>query len=303
MADSLGQKLRQAREERDISISEVAEQTRISALYLQAIEEDDYSTLPGGIFNKGFVKSFAKYVGVDEHEALQDYAKIIATQESADGDPLNYRPEVLTDDSRRGSMLPTIIFAVIILGLMAWGIHALVKYVQSMESSTSGNDSLAASNVKTDSTPDANTNANSNTKESEPLPDTDTIKLKVTTSAEELAIVSTADGKRETMLLNTDVRERIIEAEESVKLNYYKGLADTVSLELNGRKIAAPAVPPGYRDNGLIYEINKDNIKKILQDGKIEIGGPPAAVPNANTGSAPGANTTGRSNSNTANAR
>ena len=84
MPESLGEKLRQAREERSISISEVAEQTRISALYLEAIENDDYRTLPGGIFNKGFVKSFAKYVGIDEQEALQDYARLSEIQQDDD---------------------------------------------------------------------------------------------------------------------------------------------------------------------------------------------------------------------------
>ena len=82
MSTTLGEKLRQAREERGISISEVAEQTRISSLYLKFIEEDNYKPLPGGIFNKGFVKAYAKYVGLDEQEALQDYARVIATNES-----------------------------------------------------------------------------------------------------------------------------------------------------------------------------------------------------------------------------
>ena len=69
MSLTLGEKLRQAREERGISIREVSEQTRISSLYLEAIENDNYKTLPGGIFNKGFVKSYAKFVGFDEQEA------------------------------------------------------------------------------------------------------------------------------------------------------------------------------------------------------------------------------------------
>ena len=72
MSLTLGEKLRQAREERGISISEVAEQTRISAHYLESIENDDYRPLPGGIFNKGFVKSYAKFIEIDEQEALQD---------------------------------------------------------------------------------------------------------------------------------------------------------------------------------------------------------------------------------------
>src|SRR5438045_1412032 len=101
MSLTLGEKLRQAREERGISISEVAEQTRISPHYLDSIENDDYRTLPGGIFNKGFVKSYAKYVGIEEQEALQDYSHLTASQQGEGApseEPKTYRPEVLTDD-------------------------------------------------------------------------------------------------------------------------------------------------------------------------------------------------------------
>src|SRR5690606_16278530 len=99
MAETLGEKLRQAREERGISISEVAEQTRISPLYLESIEKDDYKILPGGIFNKGFIKSYAKFIGYDEHQALSEYQKAVAAAEEANEPDLKvYRPEVLTDD-------------------------------------------------------------------------------------------------------------------------------------------------------------------------------------------------------------
>ena len=66
MSLTLGEKLREAREERGFTIADVAEQTRISSMYLESIENDDYRILPGGIFNKGFVKTFAKFVGIGE---------------------------------------------------------------------------------------------------------------------------------------------------------------------------------------------------------------------------------------------
>ena len=118
MAESLGEKLRQARKERGISISEVAEQTRISPLYLESIENDDYRALPGGIFNKGFVKSFAKYVDLDEEDAMREYALIGETQDELKNESsssLYHRPQVLTDDKSGPSMFPTIIFAFVIL--------------------------------------------------------------------------------------------------------------------------------------------------------------------------------------------
>ncbi|HEY0458678.1 MAG TPA: helix-turn-helix domain-containing protein, partial [Pyrinomonadaceae bacterium] len=156
MSLTLGEKLRQAREERGISISEVAEQTRISPHYLDSIENDDYRTLPGGIFNKGFVKSYAKYVGLDEQEALQDYSHLIASQEggTVSEEPKTYKPEVLTDDRTSGSTLPTIIFAAIILGLMAWGLIKLVDYIQNQQSQPAANANTAG-NSNT-----ANINAN-----------------------------------------------------------------------------------------------------------------------------------------------
>src|SRR6266436_8105484 len=108
MSLTLGEKLRQAREERGIPLSEVAEQTRISSLYLQSIENDDYKPLPGGIFNKGFIKSYAKYVGIDEQEALLDYSRVLAQHETGEPDNLTpYKPEVLTDDRNGSSMVPT----------------------------------------------------------------------------------------------------------------------------------------------------------------------------------------------------
>lgn len=301
MAETLGEKLRQAREDRDISISEVAEQTRISALYLEAIENDDYRTLPGGIFNKGFVKSFAKYVGIDEHEALQDYAQIVADHESSqpESQPSNYRPQVLTDDSRSGSMLPTIVLAVLILGLMAWGILALVRYVQSPEQPSGGDEQVQAANVNTETTPDAATNGNTNSNsQSDTLPPTDTIKLKIaTTTGDLLSVTAVADGKAQSVELNSASNERVIEAKESVRLSYYKGLAEIVSLELNGRKIDTPVPPPDYRKNGLEYEINMGNIKKILTERKIDLGGASNVDANSNTVTAADKpNTAGKTN-------
>ncbi len=53
---SLGEQLRRARMERGVGLREVSEQTRITMSNLEAIEADDFKPLPGGIFNKSFVK-------------------------------------------------------------------------------------------------------------------------------------------------------------------------------------------------------------------------------------------------------
>src|SRR3954452_20562881 len=133
MTLTLGEKLRQAREERGFTVSEVSEQTRISSLYLESIENDDYSILPGGIFNKGFVKSYAKFVGINEQEALLDYSNLISQNEetaAAAEQPKPYRPQVLTDGGQGRSMVPTAITAIVILALMTAGVLWLLRYRQ-----------------------------------------------------------------------------------------------------------------------------------------------------------------------------
>src|SRR6266446_6065876 len=87
MATSIGEKLRLARETRGIALRDISEQTRISMRYLEAIESDDYRRLPGGIFNRSFIRAYAKHIGYDEQEAIEEYARtLIEHGESTDDD-------------------------------------------------------------------------------------------------------------------------------------------------------------------------------------------------------------------------
>ena len=270
MASTLGEKLRQAREARDISISEVAEQTRISPLYIESIENDDYRPLPGGIFNKGFVKSYAKVVGVDENEALADYLKIITQQEGVqDDEPKTYRPEVLTDDRRSSSTLLTIIFAVVILGLMTWGILALVSYVKenSFQATTpTPTNTNNSTNSNTADSSQTNTNANV----SQPMPSTNEIKVEIKPTAEKINVTSIVDGKKVSEDVLPDA-PKTYTGQQSVRILYYRGFtADKVQITLNGKQVTPPNPPA--KGNNIIIEINKDNISQILQSGQIIVG-------------------------------
>jgi cytoskeletal protein RodZ len=68
-----GKKFRLAREAKDISLDDVSNVTKISARMLQAIEEDHFDQLPGGVFNKGFIRAYAKHLGLNAEEAINDY--------------------------------------------------------------------------------------------------------------------------------------------------------------------------------------------------------------------------------------
>jgi cytoskeleton protein RodZ len=70
---SFGEKLRLEREKRNITLDQVSVSTKIGLRMLRALEENQFNQLPGGIFNKGFVRAYARVVGLDEEQTIADY--------------------------------------------------------------------------------------------------------------------------------------------------------------------------------------------------------------------------------------
>jgi cytoskeletal protein RodZ len=68
-----GDKFRKAREKKGISLDDVSNVTKISSRMLQAIEEEHFDQLPGGVFNKGFIRAYARHVGLNDEEAVNEY--------------------------------------------------------------------------------------------------------------------------------------------------------------------------------------------------------------------------------------
>ena len=91
---SFGEKLKLEREKRDITLDQVSSSTKIGKRMLQALEEDRFSQLPGGIFNKGFVRAYARVVGLDEDQVVADYLE-------ASGDAPTVMPDTVGHDHVR----------------------------------------------------------------------------------------------------------------------------------------------------------------------------------------------------------
>jgi cytoskeletal protein RodZ len=80
---SLGQELKKQRESRNISLDEMASSTKIGGRYLEALEQDRFDAMPGGFFIKGILRTYAKYVGLDESEVLAKYKEAGVLDEPA----------------------------------------------------------------------------------------------------------------------------------------------------------------------------------------------------------------------------
>jgi len=70
---AFGDKFRKEREKKGISLDDVSNVTKIGSRMLQAIEEEQFDRLPGGVFNKGFIRAYAKHLGLNDEEAVADY--------------------------------------------------------------------------------------------------------------------------------------------------------------------------------------------------------------------------------------
>ena len=86
-AVDFGTFLRQAREKRGVSLQQVAATTKISARVLDALERNDPRKLPGGIFSRAFVRSYAREVGLDPESAVEQFVAAFPEQAATESAP------------------------------------------------------------------------------------------------------------------------------------------------------------------------------------------------------------------------
>ena len=75
---NFGTSFRRARESAGLPLEKIAAETRISTRFLLAIESEDFHLLPGGVFNRGFVRAYAAHLGMDADQAVSEYSRISA---------------------------------------------------------------------------------------------------------------------------------------------------------------------------------------------------------------------------------
>ena len=134
---SFGEKLKREREMRAITLEEIAEATKIGTRSLRALEEEHFDQLPGGIFNKGFVRAYAKFLGIDEEQAVADY--VAATNEV--GTSTATQMQALAEEAERqraakeaaaanagmGGMV-AIIILIVVIGGIGFGAYKAYQY-------------------------------------------------------------------------------------------------------------------------------------------------------------------------------
>lgn len=105
--------LRKERELRGLTLEEISHQTKVHTRFLEAIEHDDFSLLPAKAFAKGFLRSYARMVGLDEELVITNFEYCHWTlQAKGDGDQVRKHEE--TQPHHRLALL-TLIFLIVVL--------------------------------------------------------------------------------------------------------------------------------------------------------------------------------------------
>ena len=120
-----GEKMRREREMRGVSLEEISGSTKIGTRSLKALEEEDFEKLPGGIFNKGFVRAYARFLGLDEEQAVTDFEAAWREHEVEHGPVLEVQAESEEKEAEASSNRLLTIAVIVLLAVVAAG---AVKY-------------------------------------------------------------------------------------------------------------------------------------------------------------------------------
>ncbi|HXU20268.1 MAG TPA: RodZ domain-containing protein [Verrucomicrobiae bacterium] len=238
-----GEHLKREREMRGVSLNEISAATRISTRFLEAIENDRWNELPGGAFNRGFIRSIARYLGLDEDSIVAEYS--LDTSGSA-----NVREAAQFVKTGR-NWRPVVVAAVMLLALLGAGLLVHHFFGSRIVAMLHGRQSLTTSAARSrPASPDIQPSVPNQTKaqpgpgsadsqESDPAPE-GTLALSIRTEKPGYLKVVT-DGQ-------TVLHERVragyshnFQARNAFEI--FSSRASGVRLSLNGQNVPFPPTP------------------------------------------------------------
>ena len=207
----LGNRLKEAREAKRLSLDDLQDITKIQKRYLVGIEEGNYEMMPGKFYVRAFIKQYCEAVGLDPEEIFEEYKSNVPTSihdEIPDHlSRVKSRQNLTEDHSKTREMLPKILGAVLVIGVAVL-VYVLVTNVMSnSKDTTKENDKQTEQigfNESKEFTQEKKTKTNESSKVDENTNKQSTKTEEKPKVSQELAVV-TSSGKNSTYeLKNTD---------------------------------------------------------------------------------------------------
>lgn len=141
-----GERLRRQREMRGVSLEEISKSTKIGTRSLKAIEDEDFEKLPGGIFNKGFVRAYARFLGLDEEQIVGDFDEAWNVYEAERTPQVLAVPEEEAKPSSSGWGWIAVL-VIVLAGVGGWYGYQRIRAQQVAASQTSEPDTSTSSST------------------------------------------------------------------------------------------------------------------------------------------------------------
>ena len=279
---TFGESLKRERELRGVTLEEISAATRIAARFLKAIENEDWDQLPGGVFNRGFVRAVSRYLGLDEENTVAEYTLAVGDRPSV---PVwTGSPPVVTPEQ---PWLAWIIVAVVVLALLSagwFGARRLLVWRAARRAAQTAAVSAASSTASTDApqpSADAPAPANNVRASADARNATSVAPGTATDSASGSAPISPSTdlmelkiqaGKRTKVTIVAD-KDMVFDGTMKAGENHFFSAADhfqvtakdagVLHMELNGKTLA-PIGPAGHAGK---VTLTRDSLKGAAGGG------------------------------------
>jgi hypothetical protein len=246
MASRIGSDLRRSRTRREIDLSEVEAATRIRVRFLRAIEEEEWDALPGGVYTRGFIRTYANFLSLDGDRLAEDYRREVEGTQDPD-----FTPVPTTPRGGPGHRLRSVPW----LALLAAGAVALLAGIAIFALPGNGGDEGPAGEQRV---PQAATDVTEAPGPTSSKPAAG-ISMRLTANAEVWVCVLGTDGKR---LVNGQILEAGAVAgpfhSDSFTLSFGNG---EVTMLIDGKQAEIPSTssPIGYSidSSGQLTELSE----------------------------------------------
>jgi len=245
---TFGEHLKREREMRGVSLQEISTATRISTRFLEALENEQWDRLPGGVFNRGFVRAVAHFLGLDEEALIAEYAMTTNDQPEvavwADKTPPKPR--------RRWKAWAAAVLLLASAGTIAWAYWENRSLIEAWR-----NPASTAPAPPPPSTPQSTNLAVTNASTTEaPVPAGEPLELKVD-AGRETRLTVIVDGKKEFDGRLAAGEQRRFRAKERLEIS--GGDSSALFLELNGLTVLLPG-PSGQPGK---MTLTREDLKKL----------------------------------------
>ena len=230
--EPFGARLKREREKRGVTLDDISLSTKIGKRFLSALEEEHFDQLPGGIFSRGFVRAYARHLGIDEEQAIADYlsATTPSSTEQTPQTPQNDLPvevahQLEDRESDRTARVPWALFAgfllIAALSLALWGFYS--KELRKRN---------PAANIQTENAPVSAVTRANQSQAPDAIPGAFTVVIK---AREDSWVSITADGKQLMQEVLVAPAAKSVEARNEIVIKV--GSVGALDFSFNGKQI------------------------------------------------------------------